>query len=295
MRVPLFDLNIAHAKSWNDALEKGRPTANLEYVKLINLTDGSWKPDFEELKKIDNSKDQFIVFTDKFFTHAKYFPPKIKKIAWTMEPRKYDPAAYEELEKEIESFDLILTWDKHLLKKHQDKCQFIPPDGVFVENYSVFINKKPKSKLVSHVYSDKKILEGHRLRHEIASRIEGNKNVDFWGSGSSQPMEKKSESLNDYMFSIAIENNRDENYFTDKILDCFATKTIPIYWGAPNIGKWFNLDGIITFENTDHLCSILENLSFDDYWSKQSAVIENYKKSLEYYDYDNFIFRAIRK
>ena len=47
------------------------------------------------------------------------------------------------------------------------------------------------------------------------------------------------------MFSIAIENASYETYFTEKLLDCFATGTIPVYYGAPDIGDYFNKDGII--------------------------------------------------
>ena len=38
-------------------------------------------------------------------------------------------------------------------------------------------------------------------------------------------------------------------YFTEKLLDCFATGTIPVYLGAPDIGKVFNIDGIITLSD----------------------------------------------
>ena len=47
------------------------------------------------------------------------------------------------------------------------------------------------------------------------------------------------------MFHITIENSSIKNYFTEKIIDCFSIKTIPIYWGCKNIGDFFNLDGII--------------------------------------------------
>ena len=36
------------------------------------------------------------------------------------------------------------------------------------------------------------------------------------------------------MFSVCIENDVYDTYFTEKILDCFATGTIPIYKGTKN-------------------------------------------------------------
>jgi hypothetical protein len=29
-----------------------------------------------------------------------------------------------------------------------------------------------------------------------------------------------------------------ENWVTEKIVDCVITGTVPIYWGAPNIGEY---------------------------------------------------------
>ena len=51
--------------------------------------------------------------------------------------------------------------------------------------------------------------------------------------------------LKDYRFSFCVENDTYDTYFTEKILDCFATGTIPVYLGAPDIGNHFNMDGII--------------------------------------------------
>jgi hypothetical protein len=37
------------------------------------------------------------------------------------------------------------------------------------------------------------------------------------------------------MFHIAVENVKIDNWYTEKISQSFATKTVPIYWGCPNI------------------------------------------------------------
>ena len=36
----------------------------------------------------------------------------------------------------------------------------------------------------------------------------------------------------EFQFAIIIENSKQNNYFTEKIMDCLITKTIPIYWGV---------------------------------------------------------------
>ena len=50
-------------------------------------------------------------------------------------------------------------------------------------------------------------------------------------------------------FHVCIENVRQENYFSEKLLDCFLTRTIPIYWGCPNIDSYFDVRGMILIGN----------------------------------------------
>lgn len=40
------------------------------------------------------------------------------------------------------------------------------------------------------------------------------------------------------MFAVAIENTNHRGYFTEKILDLFLLRSIPIYWGCSNIGDF---------------------------------------------------------
>jgi hypothetical protein len=53
------------------------------------------------------------------------------------------------------------------------------------------------------------------------------------------PNTTKWDGLQDYSYSIAIENCSKENYFSEKFTDCILSWTIPIYYGCPNIEKYF--------------------------------------------------------
>jgi hypothetical protein len=97
--------------------------------------------------------------------------------------------------------------------------------------------------------------------------------------------------LKQYMFSIAIENSSYRTYFTEKILDCFATGTIPIYWGSPDIGDHFNSDGIISFHDSFDINMLSEEL----YYSKIDAVKDNYERSLDYAVLENYIYKNYLK
>jgi hypothetical protein len=84
------------------------------------------------------------------------------------------------------------------------------------------------------------------------------------------------------MFSIAIENAVNTNYFTEKIVDCFLTGTIPIYYGCPNIEQFFNSDGIITFTTQEELDEILNTLTPELYQSKLESVRDNFERCSNY-------------
>lgn len=56
------------------------------------------------------------------------------------------------------------------------------------------------------------------------------------------PNSTKWDGLEHYSYSIAIENDCKENYFSEKFSDCILSWTIPIYYGCPNIGKYFPKD-----------------------------------------------------
>ena len=106
--------------------------------------------------------------------------------------------------------------------------------------------------------------------------------VDFYGTGCDKPIEYKIESLKDYMFSIVIENNIEDGLFTEKLLDCFLSGTIPIYVGNKNNREFFDENGIIFFEGDEDLPNILDNLNEELYNSKIESVKKNFELAKNY-------------
>jgi hypothetical protein len=92
--------------------------------------------------------------------------------------------------------------------------------------------------------------------------------------------------LNDYRFSFCAENDTYDTYFTEKILDCFATGTIPIYMGTKKVVDYFNSDGIIFFDGTFDVSTLTEEL----YNSKINAIKDNYERVQKYSVLDDWIF-----
>lgn len=204
-----------------------------------------------------------------------------------------------------EKFDRILTYDTDLLKL---------PNAVFRNGgYEVVLNKNvhsheypklqddslqqiyDKKKLISFITSNKTITEGHRFRIECYNRLMSQSNsVDVFGKGI-RDIVGKIEGLKDYKFSIAIENGIYDNYFTEKILDCFLTGTIPIYRGPKNIGDFFDVDGIITFETVDELINIVNMLTDNEYQNRIKSIENNFELAKKFSYNNNQIFNNFLK
>jgi len=275
LKVNFFDNNISHAESYNDSLEKGRENTYIKY---------------EKNRYIDY--DGITIFTDNFLAYSNKITSKYK-VAWIMEPFAINNKPYNYILENFNNFDLILTHNKKVIENCKNAI-FVPADGIFLDKDSIF-KENIKNKNISHIYSNKKFLEGHKFRHLISRELKDQFEIDLYGSGCNNFIQKKSDGLKNYRFSIVVENNIEENYFTEKIIDCFATKTVPIYNGAPNISDYFNEKSIIKFNNIEELKEIVENINEDSYNNMKEYIEENYKLSLKYFDIEKIIYEKIKE
>jgi hypothetical protein len=208
---------------------------------------------------------------------------KKKCYAWIFESRSIfnRDFIYSNIDKISESYELIFTHDQELLKLGKNFI-FVPANTYWIED-ATFSNK---NKLISFITSDKKETIGHFKRHNLLKKLPSF--VDIFGKGVKE-IRKKEEGLSDYMFSICIENDKYDNYFTEKILDCFACGTVPIYWGCPSIHNFFDVNGIIILEDNFDFSKITTDL----YLSKRSHIQKNLEivKRLEILE--DFIFKFL--
>ena len=100
-----------------------------------------------------------------------------------------------------------------------------------------------------------------------------------------------------YKFHIAVENCSLPNYTTEKLHDCFLTKTVPIYYGSTNVSDYYNMDGILKFETLDELIDILRNIDSKTYDNMKNAVEENLERfvTLEQDGFYSRFWREIKK
>lgn len=183
-------------------------------------------------------------------------------------------------------FSLILASNPIILNNCPNSYRF-PFGGRMVESLSI----EPKKDKVTFLCGHKNYLPGHILRHNILFQQEmvSNLNLEFYLS-----IPRKHDVFRDSKFSIVIENTQNMNYFTEKIVDCILLKTIPIYWGCPNISDFFDMRGILQFNRIEGLSGILENLTGSYYDDNIGSVNENFIRAMNYNDFYLRVSNIIR-
>ena len=78
--------------------------------------------------------------------------------------------------------------------------------------------------------------------------------------------------------------------FTEKLMNCFAFMTVPIYIGSSKVGEFFNEDGIIRINPIDfgELDQIINKCGVEDYKERQVAIIDNYHRVLSFQCYKEY-------
>ena len=181
-----------------------------------------------------------------------------------------------------EKFDLILTYDDRLLELPNAKefCavgSWMPDDLVL-----------DKQNEISFLMSSKINGDAYHMRFRIMRKLEkitDNKfrNFDLNWYRSPPRLPSKDKFFNRAKFNIACENQIMTNMFTEKLLDCFKTYTVPIYYGCKNIEKYFNPKGILKFETFEELEKILDNLEPEMYDEMKPYMEENYQLAKPYW------------
>lgn len=203
---------------------------------------------------------------------------KKNNIAMLLEPRSLLPNAYEFALQHADRFEVIFTHDSELLK--------LPNTRMLLWADVWHTSDCEKNKKISLVSSPKDWCPLHKARLELAKQFQCSDKVQvFMGDWNNPnvPNYSAKDYLDEFRFSIVIENDLDDYWFTEKILNCFATMTIPIYVGAKRIGDIFNADGIIQVDDWKAIPEIVRALNTAyEYKSRLSAVYDNYERVKAY-------------
>jgi hypothetical protein len=252
----------------------------------------SWHNKPTNFEWVRDYNHEYLILTDDNVFDISLYENK-KLYAWLLESPLIKSKSYEFIKENHDKFEKIFTFDKDLLVL-SDKFIFTPIGGCWIRDNERKIYDKNLN--ISIISSNKRQLFGHKLRHNIINTFSEDFNIDIFGGGYNF-IENKIEGLKNYKFSIVVENCKSDFYFTEKIIDCFQTGTIPIYWGCPSINNFFKLDKNFIFDNLEELENILKKIQnkeilYNDYFND---VLYNYEESKKYLIADDLIYSKIFK
>lgn len=131
----------------------------------------------------------------------------------------------------------------------------------------------------------KKVLSGGAWKNNI-----GGKRVD-----------DKNKFLNSCKFSIAFENSSTPGYCTEKLMQAFAARTIPIYFGDPHVGEQFNDDAFVNihkFKTIEDAIKRISEIDCDDnlYLSMmQTNALRDGYKSMKDRELEEFLYNIVNQ
>jgi hypothetical protein len=117
-------------------------------------------------------------------------------------------------------------------------------------NYDDLFKVKPKKeKLISVISSNKAGTVGHKKRLKFVSELKKvfGDELDVFGRGL-RDVADKWEAIAPYKYHIALENSAQQDYWTEKLADAFLAESYPIYYGCPNIYKYFPKNSLTTID-----------------------------------------------
>jgi hypothetical protein len=243
--------------------------------------------------KYPENNSPVVYFDDFIFNYVddNYSGPKY---GWLGESSEIIHHLIAAIEKHIDLFKIkykkIFTNDKRLIDQHSDFFVYNPPASnmPWIKECQIY-NKNLKC---SFITSFKSSTSGHVKRLMLYRDLEHNPLFagHIYGRNC-KPLKDKLDGLRDYRFSIAMENTVYPKYYTEKILDCFATGTVPIYYGDRSIGEDFDLNGIIFLDDLKSFDELTEEM----YINMMPAIQNNFKKVMNLKTADDYIFDNIMK
>lgn len=205
------------------------------------------------------------------------------RVLWVVEPNEVSGIKDQVIRRHKE-YDLILTWNSEILVKC-DNAVLYPHGMCWIHDFDL---SKEKEYCVTSLIGGKQMSQNHLIRQKLPSVVDkitsiplhlfNSRNNPFNGNGMNRQMHNETykNELFYSQFHIAIENVSQSNYFSEKLIDCFQTKTVPIYLGCPNIGDFYDTRGMIIVNSLDEMVEKINSISPDTYNSMLDYVEKNY-------------------
>lgn len=149
---------------------------------------------------------------------------------------------------------------------------------------------------ISWITSNRTSKDGHVVRLNFLEFLQKNNfKFDLFGRGF-KPIDDKFDGIFPYKYSIAMENYNCNDYWTEKIADCFLSWTLPFYYGCKNIYKYFPEKSLILLEPDKPMQSLekmLDAINKNEWESRIGAIEEARNLILEKYQFFPTISKLI--
>ncbi len=153
-----------------------------------------------------------------------------------------------------------------------------------------------KTAAASCITSAKTDFRGHVERLNFVQKLQKTVEFDLFGRGFREIADKW-DGLAPYRYSIAIENFRNDWYWSEKIADCFLAWTMPIYYGCPRIAEYFPAESLVSIDIRDpDATRIVQETIRSDRWLRNiDAIAEARRLVLERHQLFSFVAQEIRR
>lgn len=195
---------------------------------------------------------------------------------WDNEPLVARPVA--------PGYDRVYT---HLHLPRESVVHTAPPvlDWWVGKTFDELDQLKPpaKPRTLSAIASTKTDIPGHRARYAFIERVASEfPEIDLFGHGRENALDDKWDGIAPYQYSIAIENTSKDDYWTEKIADCFLSYTVPLYFGATNISDYFPEGSFIwlPIDDPDRAIGVIRDTLAADNWSSHLEALTEARQRL---------------
>ena len=274
-----------------------------EVLPAICAPDGSYEVVWS--KALQAGSDVVVYFNEYVYSRREHdrVCPDALRFLYMYEPVAVDPMQY--TRRVWKQFDGILTWNTYLTEA-SDAFTFEAGayyDLPYCSDYGVrAIEGSPdparRERAICQVCGDKYSLAADEIyseRRKVARWFHENAKtrMDVFGKPAMDVpnyrgvADDKAETMARYRYALCFENSFHplwtQGYLTEKILDCMASGTIPVYYGCSNIEMLVPRDCFIDyreFASLEELDVRLQSMSDEEYL----GYAERMKKFLETYN-----------
>lgn len=208
----------------------------------------------------------------------------------TIAPKDYEVFhKHRGLEKE---FRYLFTYDERILNEIENARFYPAAAGIWNRQRKDGLHLT-KDRDLSILSSDKVMCELHRFRLALARMCKKEKLADTFGRfDGGAYVQSVDETLDRYRFSLIIENDISDYYFSERLTSCLAAQTIPVYLGARKIGDYFNTDGMILLKKPDleEVKRKIAACTRENYEARMPAVLDNYARVREYENMQDYLY-----